>query len=386
MSRKIVVLGNSVAGAMALEEIRKQDAQAELTIVGFDGYYPHDKSFFTDLVSKNISASQIFYKSKDFYEKNNIKVITDQVISRINLKRNKIFTEDKTQIDFDILIVGETSQEKFPDIKGVNKTGVYNLNKLKDVDTVIKSEVFTDTIAIEADSPEAFSFAISLLKKGKEVYFITAKPYLLSDYIEDDVAQWILKSVADLRLKIICDNQIAEILGDSDAKAIRLKTGKVVAAPMVIFENTKPDLRLFADSDLKITDKIIVDENYMTNLAHIFAVDTVALNEGSDSASMAKTVAAKVLGQQAQVSGTVPERNLKLFDYPVCILGTISSQNGAEAQRTFSAEGNFYKKIFIKEATVKAGILINLAQEKEQLAQTIKDKTPVVSAEAASSG
>ena len=72
-----------------------------------------------------------------------------------------------------------------------------------------------------------------------------------------------------------------------------------------------------------------------------------------------------------------------LFDYPVSILGDISSVSGVEVQRTFSLEGNFYKKIFVKDGFIKGAVLINATQEKDQLIQTIKEKALVVSAEAA---
>ena len=66
------------------------------------------------------------------------------------MKRKKIVIEDNGQIDYDILIITDTPENRFPTIKGANRTGIYGYKKLKDVDQMLNVLPVGDTVANQA--------------------------------------------------------------------------------------------------------------------------------------------------------------------------------------------------------------------------------------------
>lgn len=290
--KKIVVIGNSIAGVKALETIRGFDVESDLTIFALDGFYPYNRDLFPDYFLKKIKESKIFYPTgiqphaadsikglhqpKEFYEQNRINVILERQISRINFKNKRIFTPEKDQIDFDVLIIADTHQVRFPDIQGTGKTGVFALRKLSDLKKIIMAIPLVETVVIETNSPQGLRMADAFKEQGKEV--------------------------------IVLDNAVTEILGDAEVKAVRLKSGKVLAAEMVIFAEASPDLRLFADTDLKIDQRILIDSSFRTNIEGVFAFPPMArfkeeeFNTGDLTSTTAleeagKTIAANIAGQ-----------------------------------------------------------------------------------------
>jgi nitrite reductase (NADH) large subunit len=386
MAKRIVMLGNSLAGVKALENIRLQDKEAELSIIGFDGYYPYRRDF-AQLLDKSISANQIFYKSKDFYEKNKIQVLNDKILTRINLKRQKIYTEDKEQIDFDILLISETPEDQRPDIKGANKSGVYGFKKLKDIDLIIKSDPFFETIIMEADSPEAFELASVFLKKNKEVYFITRRPYLLSDLLSEDASKMLVEAFAQQKLKVITDNLIVEILGDNDAKAVRLKTGKVIAGSAIILEKNLDDLRIFSDTDFAPNQIITVNSDYQTSLENVYAVDKIINHHNWPTIEQleyqGKKIAEKILGQEGSLTEPLYQRTFLLGEQKLSVVGNSSSEP-TETQQNLGPEPLTFKKIFIKDTTIQKAVLLNREDQLQQLTEMIQQKTPLLPTEAAS--
>ena len=89
--KKIVILGASVAGAKAAEEIRQQDQSCEISMVSTDGFYPCDYKSFAPFLSKEINSDKVFYQPNDFYQQNNINVILDKKINRVNFNRKRVF-------------------------------------------------------------------------------------------------------------------------------------------------------------------------------------------------------------------------------------------------------------------------------------------------------
>jgi len=255
--KKIVVIGNSIAGVKALETIRGFDTECSLTIFALDGFYPYNRDLFADYFLKKIKESKLSYKPKEFYEQSRINVILERQISRVNFKNKRIFTQEKDQIDFDVLIIVDTHQVKFPDIKGTGKTGVFALRKLSDLKKMITAFPLIETVVIETNSPQGLRMADAFKKTGKEV--------------------------------IVLDNSVAEILGDAEVKAIRLKSGKVLAAEMVIFAETPPDLRVFNETGLETGERIWVDSSFKTNLEGVFALDHAAQFKEESLRSYLKT-------------------------------------------------------------------------------------------------
>ncbi len=278
--KKIVAIGNSIAGVKALETIRSFDAECALTLFTLDGCYPYQQELFADYFLKKIKENKIFYQPKEFYEHNRINVILQRQIARVNFKKKKIFTEEKDRIDFDFLIIADTNQVKFSDIKGTAKTGVFPL-RMMDMKKILAALPFVETVVIESSSAQGLRMAEAFKEQGKEV--------------------------------IVLDHSVTEILGDSDVKAVRLKSGKVIAAEMVIFTEARPDLRLFADTELKIDQRILIDSSLRTNIEGVFAFPPVArfkeeqFNTGDLTSTFkleeaGKTIAANISAQSVSLT------------------------------------------------------------------------------------
>ena len=255
--KKIVILGNSAAGVKAAEIIRASDQESEISIFSFDGGLPANRDLFPDFIAGALPYEEVLYRPKDFYTKSKINIMFDHSISRINLKKNKIFCEDKSQIDFDVLLITETPEPRFPDIRGANKQGVFSCYRLSAINEIIKTIPLVENIVIQSDTFYGLRIASALSRKGKEVVLVTSHAHLLSPYLDLEGAQFVMKALESKGLGVMTGATISEILGDGEAKAVRLTSGKVIAGDMVIFAETAEDLRLFSDSSLELGKKIL---------------------------------------------------------------------------------------------------------------------------------
>ncbi|MFT5387652.1 MAG: NAD(P)H-nitrite reductase large subunit, partial [Candidatus Omnitrophota bacterium] len=135
--KRIIVIGHSPAAVKAVEIIRQKDTEAEITILAHSGAFPYRRDFFAEVLSKEKSVEDIQYKENKFYKDNNIKVVTDCNITRINLSRKRVYTESKEQYQFDIVILADLPEgTKLTDLKGGNKEGIYSLRRIKYLDKI----------------------------------------------------------------------------------------------------------------------------------------------------------------------------------------------------------------------------------------------------------
>ncbi len=273
--KKIFILGSSAAIAQMIEGIRSNDQESTITLFSPDGFLPYDRSKFPEFLSGKIKLEELFVRNEQFYKTHRVEVVLDQTITRINLKRKKIYTEQKTQYDFDVLFASDMPDAKFQEIPGIKKDGVYGLSRLDEVKRIEEYSSLVDTIVIESNGISGFEAAVALAERKCEVYLIVPQDNFLMQSFDDERCENVRTALDDLGVKIIARNAISEILGEGDLRAIRLDSGKVLSAQMVILSSQRADLRLL-DDQVEIVDfKIPTTEYFQTNADGFYVFEKI---------------------------------------------------------------------------------------------------------------
>ena len=386
--KRIVILGSSIAAVKAIEAIRAKDSESQITLFSFEGFLPYHRDLMPELVAQNILQEQIDIEPTEFYKKNSVDVILDKEFSRINFKRNKIFTEEKDQIDYDVLIVTDTPGYRFPDLKGVNKRGVFALNRLKDIDEIIKGMPFVETILIQSQSMEGLMMALAFMKRGKEVTYVSPSSEIIPGICNPSVSEWIQNLLTEKGLNLFLGNSISEILGNGDVKAARLDSGKVLAGQMILFDEPPGDFRFCADSILSMNQKIVVNEKFRTNLENVYALDRSCETTHPDFAhadfsdqqvafEQGRVIGAAICGEDIPFQHVVKKIDFALEGVAASYMGQVSSQSDIRIIEKWDEETHKYTKAFLKGQMLIGVILINAEQSKDIFSKWINEKTPL---------
>ncbi|MBI5150598.1 MAG: FAD-dependent oxidoreductase [Candidatus Omnitrophica bacterium] len=376
--KKIVVLGSSIAAVKALEEIRQTEPQSEATILSSDGSHPHDRTLFIPVLTKELDYKKILYKPNDFYEKQGIQVVTDSKVSRVNLRKKKITTEDKRQFDYDVLMIADVPGWKLPEIKGNTKTGAYSLKNLKELDQVLDILPLIETVVVQSDTLEGLRIAAAFARRGKETAWVVSTPTILPEFLETEQARKAAEILQNDKLRVICANAIAEMLGEGEVKAVRLKTGKVIAAQLVIFPEAREDWRLLAESALTITGTVAVNEQLYTGLEGVFAVDRAARGENLDRASLeeqGRIVAGALKGETAAFRWPVARQPLTFPDLAINFLGRLPAAGHPQSYAAFDPASLTGKKVFLEDGRAVGAFLLNAAADTERVTRLLRGAT-----------
>jgi nitrite reductase (NADH) large subunit len=332
--KKIVIIGNSVAGLSAAEEIRKSDPESEIIVFCEEPNPPVRRELFAGFLAKDVPEKDLLYKSPEFYAKERIGLVTDKSVIKFNFNRKYLTTDDKEKTNYDVLILTDTADTKLPDIKGVNKTGVFGLRKFEDVKNIQKHLVFVETAVVLTRSIEGIETACALKKRGKETILISSGPTLLPEFLDEGSSALIVQALEALGIRVLTGTMIEEILGDADLKAVRLNSGKVVACETVLFPDAKPSLKKLLDSDIEINDRVCVDGDFRTNIDNVFAAADVCeirghqdqdadfvIEDVSSLKEQGRIIAGQVLSRPVAPVAVVPARTLVIGGLSVALLG-----------------------------------------------------------------
>ena len=394
--KKILIIGNSIAGAKAAEEIRSQEVDCEILMIFSDGHYPHDRYRLGEFISSEIKAKELLYKDPEFYKDKNIGVMLNTRVKRINFKRKKIFTENKEQIDYDVLIITDFPSAKISNIKGSNKKGIYKLRDLNNIDDIMKEIPFFDTVVVQSDSLLGLNMSIALAAIRKEVFLLISDEESLWSIFDSKGYEYILKILNDSGVKVLSGSSVTEILGDNDVKAVRLSSGKVLGTQMIIFGETTEHINLINNSELKKDRKIVVNDSFKTSYDDVYAVDNICevgeesgnlyylLNEEYNIKSVLEQqgviVGNTILGKEADICFSDPfSYSLNLNEASIVFIGSqLLDSEELKEYRSVNEDENKYKYLYIFNNIVVGAVIINDSKEIDKFLHLIKEKVNVV--------
>ncbi|MBU4332953.1 MAG: FAD-dependent oxidoreductase [Candidatus Omnitrophica bacterium] len=391
--KKILIIGSSPAGVKAAEEIRQKDKESKISMLSVDGFYPYDRNLFADYLSKDVLLNDLYCFPEKFYQDNKIDVICDRQITRINFNRCKVFTEEKEQIDYDVLVICDLPLNAYPDIKGKARSGVFGMKKLKDIEGISKTLDTVDTISVQSNSVYGLNLAVALAKSGKEIYLILGENNFLSSCFDDSVVKNVVNQLDEKGIHLVLNESIVEVLGEKDAKAIKLRSKKVIVSQMVIFD-VNADLRLLKDSNVNSNTRIIVNSDFKTSIDNVYAVDSIASTEdqlliknnitNKEALQEQGRVVASVIFDE-KIEGVYPllVESVKYDDFSISCVGNVRDTEETSQKQRFDEENRTFRKVFLKDNCVVGAVLLNQEKEVDKYLRLIKEKDNLISSDVA---
>jgi len=241
-------------------------------------------------------------------EKNNIEVVIDAAVS-INRKDKTVDSASKTKYSYEKLVLAIGSTPLILPIKGVDKQGVYPINKemgyLKNVIDQIKR---CKNVLVIGGGFIGVEFADELSKlKGINVTLVEMLPHLLANSFDPEFSQ-----MAELRLKekgvnVLTNIRIEEIIGQDKVEKVRFSDGKEMPIEGVILGvGSKPNVKLAVDAGLELgfCKGILTDEYMRTSVdADIFAIGDCACKRDFYTRKAISVMLASTATAEARIAG-----------------------------------------------------------------------------------
>ena len=259
---KTLVVGNSLDVLPVIENILSERQDEQVTLFTTEGVLPYDRSLLPALVAATATEQHIFKTSEIFLAAYHPQVVTAESLARISVKRRYLTTERKTQIEYDRLVVVDTGHLILPSVKGHQRTGVFDCWRLSSIKALKKHLPFADSVAVVVSNIQGLNMACALSQLKKEVTVVSAKAGLLPDIFDEETGLLLKQILEGKGIRVFSENAIEEILGDVEVKAVKLKSGKVLACDTVIFDEAKVDIRMLSEPTLTDQDQIAIEASF----------------------------------------------------------------------------------------------------------------------------
>ncbi|MDD5422335.1 MAG: FAD-dependent oxidoreductase [Candidatus Omnitrophota bacterium] len=283
-------------------------------------------------------------------ENNGIKTVVDEVTG-INRKEKRVETAGKTDYVYEKLVLATGSMPLILPIKGIDKDGVYPINKemayLKDVIKKIKN---CKHVLVIGGGFIGVEFADELSKlKGLAVTLVEVLPHLMANSFDPEFSKMAEKRLLEKGINVLTGTRVTEIAGGDRVEKVKFDNGKDMPVDGIILGvGSRPNVKLAVDAGLELgsCQGILTDE-YMRTLRDpdIFAIGDCSCKRDFYTRKAIPVMLASTATAEARIAGAnlyqikvVRENKGTIAIYSTYIDGLVLGSAGL-TERTASAEG-----------------------------------------------
>lgn len=392
--RQFIIIGNSAAGIACVEAIRKRDKESKIMVISDEDYLAYCRCLISYYLAGEVGEEKILYRPETFYKENNIELLLNKKVMRVDPKKNRIICEDKSQFNYDSLLIATGAHPKFPEIKGIKKKGVFGFRTIKDTKDIAGLLPVTKTVCVLGGGLIGLKAAYALNKRNIEVKVVIKSKQVLSQMLDFESASFIQKRLQEHGIDIITGSDIAEVIGNGDIKAVKLDFGKAFGCSLIIVaKGVEPNIELIKDTEIKVNEGIIANNLMQTNIPNIYTAGDVCesfdltLGEFSVNAlwpiaiEQGRIAGANMAGDNLTYDGSLGMNSIEFFGLPVISLGIYKVKEGDlsfEELKARDEKENIYKKLILKDNCLVGAVLVGDIKTSGVLLRLIREKINVL--------
>lgn len=268
---EIIVIGNGVAGEAACSAICSRGKGVKCTLISQEPYLFYSPSILARYISKEIKRSKVFLKSLKDYKKQNIKLLLNHRVERIDPFRKTLFLNGR-EVMYDKLILATGSHPIVPSIEGIEKKGVRAFKSLRDADYLFKAR--GEKAIIIGSGPVGIELAVALRKRNWEVCLVEVMEWILPNQLSEKGSFIIRRIMESHGIEVLTGEKVLAIEGRSHVKGVvTSRTGRHQGDIVVLATGMQPSIEIARQAGIEIGESggIRTNDEMETNINDIYA-------------------------------------------------------------------------------------------------------------------
>jgi NADPH-dependent 2,4-dienoyl-CoA reductase/sulfur reductase-like enzyme/nitrite reductase/ring-hydroxylating ferredoxin subunit len=266
-ARCMVVIGAGAAGAVAAQTLREEGFAGRVVMIGREPCLPYDRT----LLSKyTLSGKQGGEKSplqaEDFYARHGIERRTGEVTA-IDATRRRIILADGELIEYAAALVATGGTPRKLPVPGADLPGVFALRSIADAEAIVAAASPGAHVVIAGAGFVGMEAAASLRERGLAVTVVAPESAPFEKQLGARIGTVYRHVHEQQGIHFRLGDQVEALEGDGRLQRVRLRSGDVVPADLVIAGmGIAPATSLFGDMQRRKDGGVDVD-------AHLRVVD-----------------------------------------------------------------------------------------------------------------
>ncbi len=380
--KHIVIVGGGMAAARLIQDLVALKSPYEITLISEEESIPYNRIMLSLLLSGEIEFENTLLNSIEWYQENNIKLISGTKVLKIDPENKHVYLNNKPSIQFDKLVLCTGSTPFMPNIPGLELDGICGYRNINDVRYFLQATRKHKNAVVIGGGLLGLEAANGLHQQGMQVSIAHLGNHIMERQLDEVSANLLNIEFKKKGISIYTSTNTSAFTGEKHVESVILENGTTLAADLVIIAiGVRPSAELALDASLECETGIIVNDQMQTSNENIYAIGECVQHRGMlfglvNPIYEQATICAHNLTSDVPASyhGTMPYTLLKVTGINVFSAGDISSNDDIEEIQFTDTRHGIFKKFFIKDDILRGAICYGDIEDTAWYIDLIKQK------------
>ncbi|GAA0521328.1 pyridine nucleotide-disulfide oxidoreductase [Saccharopolyspora subtropica] len=273
----VVVVGSSLAGWRAAQELREQGFDGRLVIIGAESHRPYDRPPLSkEFLAGTVQPDELLLGTEQEEADLNAEWRLGVAAVRLDPRRGAVVLADGSEVRADgvVLATGST-RRTLPGEADI--PGCHRLRTLDDAMALREDIRAGARVVVVGGGLIGTEIASTCRSLGAQVTLVDAQHLPLARTLGIELAPLCFAQHEDHGVRVWCGTPASRVLVEDRVTGVELADGRVIPADVVVVEvGAEPATRWLRGSGLKLRDGVVTDSGCVTSLPNVVAVGAVA--------------------------------------------------------------------------------------------------------------
>lgn len=363
--KRLVMIGNGMAGIACLEQILKLRKDLDVTVFGDETHVNYNRILLSSVLAGEKLAEDIVLNPIEWYAQNGIHPRLGVAVEKIDREARVVVDSTGRETPFDLLVIATGSSAFVPPVEGVNKENIHVFRTLDDTRALLEKAERGRKAVVIGGGLLGLEAARGLQVQGCDVSVVHLMDTLMERQLDPTGGAFLKRKMESMGVRVLLGRKTDAFLGNGHVKGLRFSDGEQVDAELVVVAaGIRPNAKLAREAGLNVNRGIVVDDEMRTSDPAIFAVGECAEHRGVVYGLVAplyeqgKALAAAVAGRETRFTGARLSTRLKIMGVDVFSAGEIEDGPGMESVRYEDPALGIYKRLLLREGRLVGVILV----------------------------
>ena len=374
-SQSYVIVGAGLAGASAARTLREEGFTGPIQLIGAEAHRPYIRPPLSkDYLSGSSDRDSVYVDPKDWYAEHDVELFLGTSVASVDPAHQLIHTDAGDEFAYSKLLLATGSSPRRLSIPGADLEGVHYLRTLEDSDA-LRTLLAGGSLRLVLIGSGWIGMEVAATARtlGNDVTILERDPIPLANALGDELGQMFADLHEQNGVILRRSVSVESVLGqDGRASAVRLETGEVIPADLVLVGiGATPNVELADSAGLTIDNGISVDASLRTSDPAIYAAGDVAnayhpvaklqlrSEHWANALNGGKVAARSMLGQKVSFDD-IPYFYTDQFDVGMEYSGFGPLARGADVVYRGDRAGREFIAFWVADGKVVAGMNVNV--------------------------
>ena len=387
MRRRLVVIGNGMAGARLLEDLVKRGGRErfEMIVFGDEPCGNYNRILLSSVLSGSHHADDIFINPTSWYAANGITLHAGHPVEKIDLERRLVHAAGRLSEPFEALVIATGSSPVIPPIANVRnadgrfKDGIFVFRTLDDCHRIMQCAASATRAAVIGGGLLGLEAARGLLNLGLETHVVHLMPHLMEAQVDAQAGAVLLGQFERMGLHAHLGTRTSAVVGNGHVHGLEFADGSRLDCDLVVIAaGIRPNVELAVDAGLKVGRGIVVGDD-LACAPGVYAVGECAEHRGKVYGLVAPLweqtgqLAERLSGRNpnAVYTGSKVSTKLKVIGVDLAVMGDRDPTEESDEVVCYSEPARgVYKKLIVRNNRLAGAVVLGDAATAPMVLQT----------------